>query len=81
MPRREHLDGRFLELDLGLFAQAREFPFKMPQAMHFAEAGAPGPGPRELIATEKNPSKKFAPFFWVGRERERERERESSARA
>jgi len=51
-------------------AQARDFPFKMAQAMSFAEAGAPGreisgawTGPREQIATKKQPSKKFAPFF------------------
>ena len=38
--------------------------------MSFAEAGAPGreisgawTGPREQIATKKQPSKKFAPFF------------------
>ena len=52
MPRREHLDGRFLELDLGLFAQAREFPFKMAEAMNFAEAGAPG---REIFSHSKCP--------------------------
>ena len=50
-----------------------DFPFKMAQAMSFAEAGAPGreisgawTGPREQIATKKQPSKKFAPFFFEG---------------
>ena len=50
-------------------AQTKDFPFKMAQAMSFAEAGAPGreisgawTGPREQIATKKQPSKKTTCF-------------------
>ena len=63
MPRREHLDGRFLELDLGLFAQAREFPFKMAEAMNFAEAGAPGRELSGAIFEENLAQARVSPIF------------------